>query len=175
MNRDFVDLLRALSNARADFLIIGGYAVSFHAEPRYTKDLDVWVRPTAANARRVMTGLRAFGAPLANLKLKDLVDPGIVFQIGIEPNRIDILTDIEGVSFEDAWKRRVVGAFGPIRVAWLSPVDLVTNKRAVARPQDLLDVAKLEPLLTAKKRVAKQRRKKARSARSARPTARGRR
>lgn len=171
MNPDFVDLLRALSVARADFLVIGGYAVSFHAEPRYTKDLDVWVRPTTENAKRVMTGLRAFGAPLANLKLRDLVDPGIVFQIGIEPNRIDILTDIEGVSFGDAWDRRVIGKFGPLKIAWLSPQDLVTNKRAVARPQDLLDVAKLEPLLSAK--AAPKPKRPARSARSARPRARG--
>ena len=102
MNPDFEDLLRGLSASRAEYLVIGGYAVAFHTEPRYTKNLDVWVRPTAANARRVMTALRKFGAPLANLRLKDLTTPGIIFQIGVEPNRIDVLTEVDGVDFQAA-------------------------------------------------------------------------
>lgn len=148
MNPDFEDLLRDLSAARAEYLVIGGYAVSFHTEPRYTKDLDVWVRPTLANARRVMKGLRKFGAPLNNLRLKDLTTPGIIFQIGVEPNRIDVLTDVDGVDFEGAWARRVQGPFGRLSVPWISVVDLAANKRSVGRPQDLLDLEKLSPLLS---------------------------
>jgi hypothetical protein len=147
MNHDFEDLLRALSASRVEHLVVGGYAVAFHTEPRYTKDLDVWVRPTTANARRTMAALRAFGAPLNNLKLKDLATPGVIFQIGVEPNRIDILTDLDGVDFEVAWKRRVEGPFGKLKVPWMAPVDLVANKRKVRRPQDLVDLAKLEGLL----------------------------
>jgi hypothetical protein len=147
MNPDFVDLLSDLSDARAEYLVVGGHAVSFHSEPRYTKDLDLWVRPTTANARRVLQALKAFGAPLTNLKLKDLTTPGIIFQIGVEPNRIDLLTELDGVDFAAAWKRRVVGPFGKLSVEWISVEDLAANKRSVRRPQDLLDLAKLEPLL----------------------------
>jgi hypothetical protein len=150
MNPDFVDLLSDLSAARAESLVVGGHAVSFHTEPRYTKDLDLWVRPTAANARRVLRGLKAFGAPLTNLKLKDLTTPGIIFQIGVEPNRIDVLTELDGVDFAAAWKRRVAGPFGTLNVDWISVEDLAANKRSVRRPQDLLDLAKLEPLLAPK-------------------------
>lgn len=158
MNRDFEDLLRALSVARAEYLVIGGYAVGFHTEPRYTKDLDVWVRPSRANARKVMSALEAFGAPLANLRLKDLTTPGIIFQIGIEPNRIDVLTEVDGVDFAEAWERKVVGPFGEVSANWMAPVDLAANKRAVGRPQDLLDLQKLAPLLP---KPARRPRKKA--------------
>lgn len=146
MNPDFEDLLRALSVARAEYLVIGGYAVSFHTEPRYTKDLDVWVRPTTANARKVMAALKSFGAPLANLHLKDLTTPGIIFQIGVEPNRIDVLTEVEGVEFDHAWNRRVDAPFGEVTVHWIGVLDLATNKRAVGRPQDVLDLVKLDAL-----------------------------
>lgn len=157
MNPDFEDLLRGLSASRAEYLVIGGYAVSFHTEPRYTKDLDVWVRPTLGNARRVMTALRKFGAPLDNLRLKDLTTPGIIFQIGVEPNRIDVLTEADGVDFDSSWKRRVEGPFGDVTVPWMAVEDLIVNKRAVGRPQDLLDLAKLTPLL--KKKAAPKRRR----------------
>jgi predicted nucleotidyltransferase len=157
MNRDFEDLLVALSDAGAEYLLIGGYAVSFHTDPRYTKDLDVWVRPTAANARRVMKALRAFGAPLSNLTTKDLWTPDVIFQLGVEPNRIDLLTKVDGVEFAKAWNRRVEGPFGALTVPWISVEDLVANKRAVGRPQDLLDLKKLSPLL---KTGARPRRKR---------------
>lgn len=147
MNRDFVELLRALSSERAEFLLIGDYAVGFHAQPRYTKDLDVWVRPTPANARRVMKALEKFGAPTSNLRLKDLTNPDLVYQVGVEPNRIDFLMSIAGVKFGDAWKRRVEGPFGELTVPWISARDLVANKKKVGRPQDLLDVQTLAPLL----------------------------
>jgi len=157
MNRDFEDLLTALSEGRAEYLVVGGYAVSFHTEPRYTKDLDVWVRPTRANARRVMKALREFGAPLRNLKLADLSTPGIIYQIGVEPNRIDIITQVDGVDFEPAWQRRVMGGFGAVKVPWLAPIDLAANKKSVGRPQDLLDLEKLKPLLGGARKPRKKR------------------
>lgn len=147
MNPDFEDLLSDLSAERADFLIVGAYAVTHHTEPRYTKELDIWVRPTVANARRVYRALKRFKAPLANLRVKDLSTPGVIFQVGVEPNRIDLLTEVDQVNFDDAWGRRSSGRLGRCDVSFLSVQDLVANKRFVGRPQDLLDVAKLEVLL----------------------------
>jgi hypothetical protein len=143
-NPDFKDLFAALSARGADFLVVGAHAVAFHSAPRYTKDLDIWVRPTRENAIRVMTALRDFGAPMADLTLDDLATPGTVFQMGVEPNRIDILTRIEGVEFEAAWAGRQSSAYGDVPISVLGLTELIANKRTLGRPQDLLDVARLE-------------------------------
>ena len=143
-NPDFRDLFAALSAERAEFIVVGAHAVMVHTEPRYTKDLDVWVRPSTENARRVLAALRAFGAPLADLRVEDLETPGVVFQIGVAPNRIDVLTAIDGVSFDDAWPQRIPTAYGGVPISTLGLEDLITNKRAAGRPQDLLDLEKLE-------------------------------
>jgi hypothetical protein len=116
----------------------------YFTEPRYTKDLDVWVRPSPANAVLVHRALVEFGAPMSNLTVEDLSAPGTIFQIGVAPNRIDVLTSIEGVGFDEAWSRRVQSSYGAIPISLLSLEDLLTNKRAVDRPQDRLDVEKLE-------------------------------
>ena len=159
-HRDFEEMLSALSNERVEFLIVGAYAVMAVTEPRYTKDLDVWVRPSRTNARRVYRALEAFGAPLSNLRMRDLECEGIVFQIGVEPVRIDILTRVDGLDFEPAFERATKGKYGRINVALLSVADLIKNKKLVGRPQDLLDVAKLEARLpkTTLSRAAKPRR-----------------
>jgi hypothetical protein len=136
-----------LSSERAEFLIVGAYAVMAVTEPRYTKDLDVWIRPSATNARKVYRALEAFGAPLSNLTVRDLSRKGIIFQIGVEPVRIDILTQVDGIDFSEALKRSRSGTYGKVKVAFLSVEDLIANKKAVGRPQDLLDVAKLLPLV----------------------------
>ena len=107
LNDDFSDLLRALLSAGADFLVVGAHALSVHDRPRATKDLDVWIRPTDDNARRVWHALASFGAPLDCLILADLVDEDTVFQIGVAPIRIDLLTSISGVTFDEAWPARV--------------------------------------------------------------------
>jgi hypothetical protein len=156
-HRDFEDLLSALSSARAEFLIVGAYAVMRYSEPRYTKDLDVWVGSSPENAKKVYRALGKFRAPLKNLTVADLATPGIIFQIGIEPVRIDIITEVDGLKFESAWKRRVVGKYGGAAVSFLSVPDLITNKRRVGRPQDLLDVAKLEALSPSRPRAGKRR------------------
>jgi hypothetical protein len=116
----------------------------FHTAPRYTKDLDVWVRPSPDNAARVHRALITFGAPMADLSVQDLAVAGTIFQIGVAPNRIDVLTAIEGVDFEAAWQRRAPTTYGGVPIQVLSIPDLLTNKRAVGRPQDLLDVENLE-------------------------------
>jgi hypothetical protein len=123
-NPDFRDLLSALSVEGAEFIVVGAHAVMFYTHPRYTKDLDVWVRPTQRNAEGVYRALRAFGAPMADLTVDDLATPGTIFQIGIAPNRIDILTSIEAVTFEEAWQRRVLSTYGGVPISLLSIDDL---------------------------------------------------
>lgn len=144
INPDFRDLFSALNAAEARYLVVGAYAVTFHARPRFTKDLDVWVGRAPDNAARVWQALAAFGAPMAEVRPEDFSRPDTVFQIGVVPNRIDVLTTIEGVEFAPAWERRVRSEYGD-QVLWvLSRSDLITNKRALARPQDLEDVRELE-------------------------------
>jgi hypothetical protein len=152
MNADFLDLLGAFNLAEARFLIVGAYAVGVHGRPRATKDLDVWIEASADNARRVMQALRDFGAPLGDLAESDLETPGTGFKMGEPPARIDILTLIEGVRFEDAWPRRIETSFGSVRCGVIGRDDLLANKRAAGRPQDLADVAALERLEKAKGR-----------------------
>jgi hypothetical protein len=144
VNSDFSDLLQCLNDEDVRCLVVGGYAVMFHTEPRFTKDLDVWVDPTPENAKRVWQALVRFGAPTDKLSIDDLTTPGVFFVMGVAPTRIDILTTIDGVSFPEAWSRAAAGSYGGVPVRFLSVADLIRNKRAVGRPQDLLDVARLE-------------------------------
>ena len=144
MNRDFVEILSELSAAGADFLIVGAHALATHGVPRATGDLDIWVRPTPDNARRVLTALASFGAPLHDLTIDDLAKPDTVFQIGLPPARVDILSGISGVTFEEAWPRRMTVTLEGLDVAVLSRDDFIANKRAAGRPKDLLDLALLD-------------------------------
>jgi hypothetical protein len=143
-NRDFRDLFLALNASEVRYLIVGAYAVTFHSRPRFTKDLDIWIDGDPVNAQRTWRALASFGAPLRDLKPSDLSNPQLVYQVGIPPNRIDILTSLDGVNFGEAWSRRAVGKYDDCPVAYLSRQDLITNKRIVGRPQDLLDVEALE-------------------------------
>ena len=143
-NPDFSDLFSELSAAGAEFIVVGAYAVMFYAAPRYTKDLDIWVRPGRENAERVYRALAAFGAPLEQLAVEDLEVEGTIFQLGMAPNRIDIVTSITGVDFASAWQRRMPTTYGGVAIHVLSIDDLMTNKRAVGRPQDLIDLDHLE-------------------------------
>ena len=140
MNRDFAEMLSALSEAGAEFLVVGAHALAAHGIPRATGDLDVWVNSTPENAARVITALKVFGAPLADLTLDDLTKPDTVFQIGVVPSRVDILSGISGVRFSDAWPRRIVVVIEGIEVPLLGRADFVANKRASGRPRDLLDI-----------------------------------
>jgi hypothetical protein len=144
MNRDFAEMLSALSAAGAEFLIVGAHALAAHGHPRATGDLDVWVRPTAANAERVWSALEGFGAPLFDLTREDLSRPGVVFQIGVPPCRIDILTEITGVTFDEAWPERLVAEVEGQPLPFLGRAALIANKRAAGRPKDMSDVAALE-------------------------------
>lgn len=147
MNPDFSDILSELTAAGAEFMIVGAFAIAAHGNPRATGDIDIWVRPSRENAERVLVALRAFGAPLADLSTDDLIDEQTVFQIGVAPVRIDILAGIDGISFEDAWPRRVEANLGTLTVPVLGLADLATNKRAAGRPKDLADLAWIEEQL----------------------------
>lgn len=144
MSPDFRDLLSAFNAHGVDFLVVGAHALAAHGHVRATGDLDVWVRPEASNAKRVLEALKAFGAPLADLDAADLVREGTVFQIGVAPLRIDVLTSIDGVEFDEAWADRLMAKFAGLGVPVLSARHLVKNKRTVARAQDLADVEWLE-------------------------------
>ena len=146
MNRDYAEMLSALSAAGADFLVVGAHALAVHGRPRATGDLDIWVRPSPENAVRVWRALEAFRAPLFDLTLEDLTRPGVVFQMGVPPCRIDILTEISGVTFEEAWPRRVSFVVDGQRLPFLGRADLAANKRAAGRPKDLADLADLAAL-----------------------------
>jgi len=144
MNPDFVEMLSELSASGAEFLVVGAHALAAHGLPRATGDLDIWVRADAANAPRILEALRRFGAPLFDLSLDDLSKPGTVFQIGTAPARIDILTGVSGLSFEEAWPHRTTVRIGELSVAVIGREDLIRNKRATGRPQDLVDADRLE-------------------------------
>lgn len=144
VNHDFRDLFAALNDAGAEYLLVGGYAFAYHASPRFTKDLDVWVRPSKQNAALVFKALDAFGAPLHALTEADLATEGIVFQMGVPPSRIDVLTAIDGVDFDDAWSAKIESEYGDQKLHVISREHLLQNKKASGRPQDLLDVKALE-------------------------------
>jgi hypothetical protein len=144
VNPDFSDMLSALSAEGVEYLLVGAYAMAVHGVPRATGDIDIWVRPTEANAERAFRALARYGAPMADLTVTDLSKPGTVFQIGVAPNRIDVLTAIDGVGFDEAWSRRVTSDEVVPAVPVIGRDDLIRNKRATGRSRDLADADRLE-------------------------------
>ena len=112
INSDFRDLLQSLNAGGVRYLIVGGYALMVHTEPRYTKDLDLWIEPAVGNATLMIAALAEYGAPTSNIAPEDFVEPDVFFQIGVEPVRVDIMTSVAGLDFEGAWNRRVTVDFG---------------------------------------------------------------
>lgn len=143
MHPDFKDLLCAFNAHRVEYLVVGAHALAAHGHVRATKDMDVWVRPQLENARRVADALRAFGAALHGTAVEDLSTPDFVLQIGVAPIRIDVLTSITGVEFEEAWPARLLATFDEEPVAVLSRQHLIQNKTATGRAQDVADVERL--------------------------------
>jgi hypothetical protein len=144
MNQDFVDLLRAFVALDVRFLVVGAYALALHGRPRATGDLDVWVDATPENARRVVQALASFGAPVDQVSEADFSSPGIVLQLGVAPGRIDILTALTGLSFEEAWPGRVHEAVGDVAVNFIGRESFIKNKRAIGRARDLGDIDGME-------------------------------
>lgn len=143
---DYVDMLRALVEAGVEFLLVGAHAMAAHGVPRATVDLDIYVRASAENAPRVIAALRAFGAPLSahDVMQEDFERSGTVYQLGLPPNRIDLITRISGVEFEEAWASRIVTTIGDLEIPVIGRGPLLVNKRASGRDKDLVDVRLLE-------------------------------
>lgn len=135
-------MLAALQSEGAAFLVVGAHALAVHGVIRTTGDLDVWVRPDSENAQRVWRALAGFGAPVEamGLTLQDLSTPGTVYQVGLPPKRIDILTEISGVEFDEAWESRIVQKADGLTIPFLSRQDLLRNKQASGRTKDLADI-----------------------------------
>lgn len=142
----FRDVLSELFAAQAEFLVVGAFAMSAHQFPRATGDLDIFVRPDPNNAQRVWEALARFGAPLEeyNITVEDLSRSGLVFWLGKEPNRIDVMTAIDGVSFEEAWETRIYREVSGVVLPVLSLENLLKNKKSTGRPKDGFDVAWIE-------------------------------
>ena len=147
MNPDFRDLLSEFNAAGVEFLVVGAHALAAHGHVRATQDLDVRVRSTPENAGKVLRALTAFGAPLQDLTAADLIRPGLVFQIGVPPVRIDVLTSIDGLDFADAWRDRLRTSLTGQPAGVPSLPHMIVNKKASGRLQDLADVEKLEAIL----------------------------
>jgi hypothetical protein len=140
---DFSELLSLFNDEGVRYLIVGGFALAHYGKPRYTKDLDIWVDRSDENPARVFRALAKFGAPLEGLAAEDFADSDSIFQIGVEPLRIDILPAISGVEFPAAWERREASRYADVPVQVIGRQDYVTNKRASGRPHDLRDVETL--------------------------------
>jgi len=144
MRQEYKDLLSAFHAHGVRYLIVGGYAVIYHAQPRFTKDIDLFIKADAANAQAIYTALASFGAPLEGIRPEDFAETSSFFRFGRDPHGFDILPEIPGVDFEAAWERRVEGVVDPksgLKAIFISASDLITSKLAAGRPQDLADAA----------------------------------
>lgn len=139
----FKELLQSFNEHQVRYLVVGAYAVMKYTEPRYTKDLDIWVEPSVENASNVFAALAEFGAPMGEVTRDDFTNTDLVFQIGLAPHRIDILMGIKGLVFSEAWERRVEAWFEEVRMILVCKDDLLISKEAAARPQDLIDAEAL--------------------------------
>ena len=142
INSDYRDLLRILNEEDVRYLVVGGYAWMAHTEPRYTKDLDVWIQPTLENAAALLKALARFGAPTVGVSSSDFVEPEVFFQIGVEPVRIDVMTSVPGLQFPEAWSGRVTVDFEGVPAGVLSWSDVQCAKAASDRKRDRADLRK---------------------------------
>ena len=140
---DFRDLLALFNAHQVEYMIVGGYALAFHGAPRYTGDIDIFVRPTSENARRILTALDEFGFGSLGLTVEDFESPDNVVQLGVPPVRIDLITSITGVSWEDALSDCVDGKYGELPVKYIGLDRFISNKRATGRKKDLSDLEAL--------------------------------
>ena len=143
MNPHFIEMLKAFRDEHVEFLVIGAHALAVHGHVRATLDIDLWVKPTPANAGRTWRALRRFRAPLAKISQDDFAEPDVLYQIGLPPSRIDIMTSVTGLEFDAAWSRRIMATVGDIDVPVLGGQDLRTAKRAAGRLKDLADLEEL--------------------------------
>lgn len=144
MDQNFLDLLQLFDQHRVRYLIIGGYAVSFYAEPRYTKDIDLWVECSLSNGRRIFKALEEFGAPLATISAQDFAVAGTAYTAGLPPLRFDILTKVSGGNFKSAFDKRRTVNIDKVPLHYVPIEELMKLKKSAGRPQDKLDLQKLK-------------------------------
>ncbi|MFA5143522.1 MAG: hypothetical protein WC522_05090 [Candidatus Omnitrophota bacterium] len=139
--KDFEELLKLFNKNKVRYCIVGAYAVAFYAEPRYTKDMDIFVEPDENNAHKIIKSLEEFGFKSLSLEEKDLIRKGRVIQLGYEPIRIDLMTSIEGCDFKEAWENRAIGTYGRQKVIFIGFNELIKNKKKSGRKQDDVDIS----------------------------------
>ena len=144
LNQDFKEFIQSLNDNHVRYLVVGGYAVAFHGHPRYTKDIDIWIERTPRNASQVVKALDQFGFGSLGLKEADFLVPDQIIQLGYPPNRIDLLTTLSGVDFEDSYSSRVEIEVDDVLVNFIDLENLKKNKKASGRHQDLADLENLE-------------------------------
>lgn len=151
--QDLKEFIELLNENKVEYLIVGGYASSFHSRPRYTKDIDIWVNPTKANAKRVIKALNQFGFENINISISDLTNKDQFIQLGYAPIRIDLITGMLGLKFSAAYRNKAIGTYGNIKnVKYISAEDLITNKTLSGRKQDLFDVEWIKKYSTKKRK-----------------------
>jgi hypothetical protein len=143
--KDFSEFIGLLNENKVEYLVVGGYAVSFHGYPRYTGDLDIWFNPEPENVKKLLNVLDAFGFSSLRIQKEDLIKPGNIIQLGYPPIRIDLLNDIDGVDFSSGFSRREISTSGDLWVNFISLQDLLVNKKATGRHRDLDDLQNLQP------------------------------
>ena len=147
LSSDLSEFVRLMNERGVDYLLVGGWAVGYHSVPRFTADIDFFIRASRKNAQTILKVLKEFGFSSLAIKVLDLIKPHCVIQLGRAPNRIDLLTSIDGVSFEDAWRERVNGEIGGVPVSLISVKRLMENKKTAGRPKDLMDLHSLQKVL----------------------------
>lgn len=143
MNPHFVEILKAFRDEAVEYLVIGAHALAAHGHVRATLDIDLWVKPTPDNAARTWRALQLFRAPLTKMKAEDFAEPEVLYQIGLPPSRIDIMTSVTGLEFEAAWPNRIMATFGDVAAPVLGLDDMRKAKRAAGRLKDLADLEEL--------------------------------
>ncbi len=144
LNQNFKDILSAFCEEKVEFLVVGGYAMAFHGFVRATGDIDLWIRCSEENAQKVWQALQKFGTPLFDLNIEDLRTPGMVFQIGLVPSRIDVITQIDGVEFDEAWQEHKTIEIEGLKIGVIGKTQLIINKKSTGRPKDRNDALWLE-------------------------------
>ncbi len=156
VEKDYEELFGCLNKHKVKFCIVGAYAVAFHAVPRFTKDLDIFIEASEENAKRVIRALNEFGFSSLRLSVQDFSKPGKTIQLGYEPLRVDLLTEIDGRTFHQVWKNRKKGFYGKTKICFIGLSDLIRNKQVSKRKQDAADIETLQNLAIVKKKGKKK-------------------